>query len=137
MREQDAPSPIAPASIASATSAFISASSSAVASARSDAASPMTAVRITECPASTATFAHGAAARSAAMYPANVSNPQRTPARSASRSMPSTTERLRRMRSRTGGGAGAIPNPQLPMTTVVTPSDGEGDRVRSQVIWAS
>ena len=97
----------------------------------------MTEVRITEWPASTATFAHGAASRSAAMYSPNVSNSQRTPARSASRSMPSTTERLRRMRSRTSGAAGTIPNPQLPMTTVVTPSDGDGERVRSQVICAS
>ena len=97
----------------------------------------MTAVRITECPASTATFVQGPAARSASMYSPNVSNSHRTPARRASRSMPSTTDRLRRMRSRTGGGAGAIPNPQLPITVVVTPSDGEGDRVRSHVIWAS
>ena len=71
------------------------------------------------------------------MYSPKVSNSQRTPARSASRSMPSTTERLRRMRSRTSGAAGAMPNPQLPITVVVTPSEGDGERVRSQVIWAS
>ena len=76
-------------------------------------------------------------ARNAAMYSPKLSNSQRTPARNASRSMPSTTERLRRMRSRTGGAAGAIPNPQLPITVVVTPSDGDGDSVRSQVICAS
>ena len=39
-------------------------------------------------------------ARSAAMYSPNVSKSQRTPVRRASRSMPSTTDRLRRMRSR-------------------------------------
>ena len=36
-----------------------------------------------------------------------------------------------------GRGGRTIPNPQLPMTTVVTPREGEGDRVRSHVIWAS
>ncbi len=41
------------------------------------------------------------------------------------------------IRSRTGGGLGAIAKPQLPITAVVTPSDGDGDRVGSQVAWAS
>ena len=51
--------------------------------------------------------------------------------------MPSTTDRFFIMVSRTGAGQGAMPKPQLPMTAVVTPSAGEGDMVRSQVIWAS
>ena len=41
------------------------------------------------------------------------------------------------MRSRTGAGLGTMPKPQLPITVVVTPSEGEGDSVGSQVIWAS
>ena len=68
------------------------------------------------------------------MYSPKVSNSHLTPARKASRSIPSTTERLRRMRSRTGGEAGTMPKPQLPMTTVVTPREGDGERVGSQVI---
>ena len=59
------------------------------------------------------------------------------PARSASMSMPSTTDKLRMMRSRSGGGLGTIPKPQLPITAVVTPSEGDGDSVRSQVTCAS
>ena len=30
-----------------------------------------------------------------------------------------------------------MPKPQFPMTAVVTPSEGDGDRVASQVTWAS
>ena len=41
------------------------------------------------------------------------------------------------MVSRMFAGHGATPNPQLPITAVVTPSAGEGDMVRSQVICAS
>ena len=39
--------------------------------------------------------------------------------------------------SRSAGRQGAIVNPQLPMTTVVTPRAGEGSNSGSQVIWAS
>ena len=41
------------------------------------------------------------------------------------------------IRSRSGGGEGTMPKPQLPMTAVVTPSAGDGDKVLSQVTWAS
>jgi hypothetical protein len=51
--------------------------------------------------------------------------------------MPSTTERLRSSVSRSRGGQGAMPKPQLPITTVVTPSETEGESVGSQVICAS
>ena len=51
--------------------------------------------------------------------------------------MPSTTDRLRSSVSRSGGGQGAMPKPQLPITTVVTPSATEGESVASQVICAS
>ena len=51
--------------------------------------------------------------------------------------MPSTTDRLRITRSRAAGGAGTMPKPQLPITAVVTPSDGEGESVASQVTCAS
>jgi hypothetical protein len=39
--------------------------------------------------------------------------------------------------SRSGGGAGTMPKPQLPMIAVVTPSEGDGDKLGSQVTWAS
>jgi hypothetical protein len=51
--------------------------------------------------------------------------------------MPSTTERLRSIVSRAPAGQGAMPKPQLPITAVVTPSEGEGESVRSQVTCAS
>ena len=51
--------------------------------------------------------------------------------------MPSTTDRFFTIVSRSGAGQGAMPKPQLPSTAVVTPSDGEGDSVGSQVICAS
>ncbi len=41
------------------------------------------------------------------------------------------------IRSRNGGGLGTMPKPQLPITAVVTPSEGDGDSVGSQVTWAS
>jgi len=51
--EYEAPRPTAPPTIASATSRFISASSAAVGSWRSEASSPITAVRTAECPTNT------------------------------------------------------------------------------------
>ena len=51
--------------------------------------------------------------------------------------MPSTTDRLRTIVSRIGAGHGAMPKPQLPSTAVVTPSEGEGESVGSQVACAS
>ena len=33
------------------------------------------------------------------------------------------------MRSRSCGGLGTMPKPQLPITAVVTPSEGDGDKV--------
>ncbi len=51
--------------------------------------------------------------------------------------MPSTTDRFCSIVSRRLRGHGAMPKPQLPRIAVVTPSDGEGESVGSQVIWAS
>ncbi len=55
----------------------------------------------------------------------------------ASSDMPSTCVRLRTTRSRLAGRHGAIVKPQLPITTVVTPSEVEGVAKGSQVSWAS
>jgi hypothetical protein len=68
--EYEAPMPMAPWSIASATSRFISASSAAVGSLRIEASSPITAVRTAECPTSTPRFIYGPRPRSIVMYSA-------------------------------------------------------------------
>ena len=69
--EYEAPMPMAPWSIASATSRFISASSAAVGSLRIEASSPITAVRTAECPTSTPRFMYAPRPRSIVMYSAN------------------------------------------------------------------
>jgi hypothetical protein len=51
--------------------------------------------------------------------------------------MPSTCVSARRVRSRSGERQGAIVKPQLPMTTVVTPSAEEGVANGSHVSCAS
>jgi hypothetical protein len=51
--------------------------------------------------------------------------------------MPSTWVSARSVRSRSAGRHGAIVNPQLPMTTVVTPSAVDGVANGSHVSWAS
>ena len=71
------------------------------------------------------------------MYSLKDSKFQLMPFIKALRSMPSTTERFFIMVSRCSAGQGVIPKPQLPITTVVTPSPGEGDNVGSHVTCAS
>ncbi len=63
-----------------------------------------------------------------------VSNGQSAPmpARMASMDMPSTFSSVRRMSSRCAGRVGATAKPQLPITTVVTPCQGETVSIRSQ-----
>ena len=51
--------------------------------------------------------------------------------------MPSTFSRVRAMVERCSGRVGAMPNPQLPITTVVTPCQHDGVRSGSQSTWAS
>ena len=74
---------------------------------------------------------------SSARYSGKLSKLQSIPASSAATGMPSTSARLRAICSRRSGGHGAMEKPQLPMTTVVTPSDGEGVAWLSQVSCAS
>ena len=74
---------------------------------------------------------------SSARYSGKSSKLQSIPASSAAMDMPSTSARLRAICSRRSGGQGAMLKPQLPMTTVVTPSEGEGVAWLSHVIWAS
>ena len=135
--ENEDANPAAPARIASRTIAFILDNSSSVGRARTEASSPITAVRMVEWPASTPTLAQGRTRSSMSRYWPKVSNSQRVPCTSASRSMPSTTDRFFSIVSRCFAGHGAMPKPQFPITAVVTPSDTEGESVGSQVICAS
>ena len=70
-------------------------------------------------------------------YSGNDSKHQSMPASSDSSAMPSTFSSVRAMTSRCSGRVGATPNPQLPMTTLVTPCQLDGVRSPSHRIWAS
>jgi hypothetical protein len=85
----------------------------------------------------TATFSFGPARSTASRYSGKVSNVQGMPANSASTDMPSTFSSVLAIVSRPTGRVGAIPNPQLPITTVVTPCHEEGVRLGSHSTWAS
>ncbi len=90
-------------------------------------------------PTSTATLIAVPRRSMASRYSGNVSNghavPQ--PASSEARLMPSTFSSVRSTSRRWAGWVGAIPKPQLPMTTVVTPCHGEIESRGSQRICAS
>ncbi len=128
--------PIAPASRASATRRRISSISAEVAS-RSAASSPSTYSRSGVWPSMTATFSFGAARSTASRYSGKVSKVQGMPANSASTDMPSTFSSVRAIVSRPACRVGAMPNPQLPITTVVTPCHDEGVRSGSHSTCAS
>ncbi len=51
--------------------------------------------------------------------------------------MPSTFSSVRMTTSRPSGRHGATPNPQLPMTTLVTPCHVDGVTSGSHSTWAS
>ncbi len=132
----DVAKPIAPACMPSATSARIASTSAAVAVRRA-ASSRMTNVRTDECPTNAARLSPEPFRSSIARYSATVSKSHRIPARSASSDMPSTFVRLRIVRSRSPGRHGAIVNPQLPITAVVTPTPVDAARSGSHVTCAS
>ena len=73
----------------------------------------------------------------ASRYSGNVSNDQSMPAVSASTDMPSTFSSVRAITPRSSGRVGAIVNPQLPITTDVTPCQHDGVRSPSHVTCAS
>ena len=67
-----------------------------------------------------------------------VSNsPQGTPTESVSKLMSSTCWRVRASSATPSGRIGAMENPQLPATTVVTPWNDDGVRSGSQKTCAS
>jgi hypothetical protein len=127
--------PTAPAAIASRTSARIASISSAVA-ARVCESSPITKRRTAEWPTNPAAFTamrpSNPARKSPKVPPANV-----TPSCSAGADMPSTRESISSSHPTSFGFAGAIENPQLPMSTVVTPCHDAGDAVGSKCSCAS
>ena len=110
----------APASSASPTSRRIASTSPEVA-ARSVAASPITYWRTGVWPTNAATLMRSGSFATAARYSGNVSKPHGMPCSSASSVMPSTFSRMRAISGRSAGRVGAMPKPQLPITTVVTP----------------
>ena len=83
-------------------------------------------MRTEEWPTKEATLGTRPRRSSEARYSGYDSKSQLMPARIASSDMPSTWVRLRTIRSRCAGWHGAIVKPQLPITTVVTPSAVDG-----------
>ncbi len=99
----------------------------------------MTSRRTGVWPIMAATLMAGPRASTASRYWGNDSKGQSSPspARRAAALMPSTFSRVRMMSSRLAGRVGATPKPQLPMTTVVTPCQGDTVIIRSHSTWAS
>ncbi|OGA64740.1 MAG: hypothetical protein A3G83_05380 [Betaproteobacteria bacterium RIFCSPLOWO2_12_FULL_68_20] len=71
------------------------------------------------------------------MYSGKVSQSRVIPASRTSNGIASTFTRSRIAISRACGRQGAMPTPQLRITTVVTPCHEEGVIAPSQKIWAS
>ena len=71
------------------------------------------------------------------MYSGKLSQSQVIPRSSTSNGIASTFTRSRIAISRTAGRHGAMPTPQLPITTEVTPCQEEGVTAPSQQICAS
>jgi hypothetical protein len=128
--------PNAPASTASPSRRAICAVSSAVAD-RSIEASPMTKWRNGVSGARKARFSEGLRFSAASRYSGKVSQSQVMPAFSTSNGIASTFTRSRMAISRVSGLQGAMPTPQLPMTTEVTPCQDDGVTAPSQQICAS
>ena len=73
----------------------------------------------------------------ASRYSGKLSQPQRMPSDSAAPGMSSTPSMRPISQSCLSGATGAKPTPQLPITTVVTPCQQDGDSKASQVAWPS
>ena len=129
---------MAPASMASRISFFMARISSAVA-ARSVNSSPMTYILSGVWPNSAATLIDEPRFSSVSRYCGKVSNGQLSPSPdwSASRLMPSTFSSVCMISLRWIAFVGATPKPQLPITVVVTPCQGDIVSMRSHRICAS
>lgn len=84
-----------------------------------------------------ARLSEGLRAAAASMNSGKVSQSQVMPLFSTSKGMPSTFTRSFIAISRVSGLQGAMPTPQLPITTEVTPCHEEGVTAPSQQICAS
>ena len=73
----------------------------------------------------------------ASRYSGKLSHPQRMPSDRAAPGMSSTPSISPMSHSWRSGATGAKPTPQLPMTTVVTPCQHDGDSSGSHVAWPS
>ena len=71
------------------------------------------------------------------MYSGKVSHSHWMPSCMAAPGMSSTASIRSMSSSRRSSRTGAKPTPQLPITTLVTPWEEEGESIGSQVAWAS
>ena len=133
----DVEKPMAPAVRALLTSVVILSRSSAEA-ASSNARSPIAQVRRAECPMYAATLIAFGSRSTTSRYSSKCSHPQwEMPSARDTAGMSSARSRLRRTSSDRPGRVGARVNPQLPVTTVVTPCQHDDVPSGSQNIWAS
>ena len=130
--------PSAPASIASRTMRRISSTSGSLAS-RSVASSPITQVRSAVWPMRAPTLIAVPRLSTASRYSGKVAkgHSSPSPALRAATVIPSTFSRVRTIVSRCSGRVGATEKPQLPITTVVTPCQGDMVSMRSHITCAS
>ena len=84
-----------------------------------------------------ATFNRVGLASTASRYSGNDSKVHGMPAVNASTDMPSTFSNVSAIVAWCSGRVGAMPKPQLPMTTLVTPCQLDGVRSRSHSTCAS
>jgi hypothetical protein len=129
--------PSAPARIASRTSAAMAATSAGVASALAPPRSPITYARTAPCGTKALTSSTRGSRSSSSRYSGNVSQFHVMPSASAVPGMSSTPSMSWISHAWRSGRAGAKPTPQLPITTVVTPCQLDGDTSGSQVAWPS
>ncbi len=127
--------PAAPSRMAWRTSSCIATISVSVA-ARVCASSPITYRRTAECPTYAAALTPMRPSRLSRKSP-KLPPRKSTPAWSASTDMPSTRDSISSSQAASPSRAGATVNPQLPITTVVTPCHDAGDAVGSKCSCAS
>ena len=134
----DVAKPSAPAASASRSNARMLATSAGVAS-RSVASGPITYSRSGVWPSIAPTLIAVPPASIASRNCGKLSNDQSAPmpACSASSDMPSTFSSVCKISLRCAGRVGAMPKPQLPITTLVTPCHGEIVSMRSHSTCAS
>ncbi len=134
---RDVEKPSAPAAMPSFTIAAICAMSSGVAGSLRAPRSPITYARTAPCGTCVPTSTARGMRSSASRYSGKLSQPHWMPSDSAAPGMSSTPSINPMSHSWRSAATGANPTPQLPMTTVVTPCQHDGDSNASHVAWPS